>query len=274
MSDLLEEAGRARIAASAPSVSEGSYPHSTQTWIRGLDPRVRILVIFAYSICVIQLTSLPLLAFSLLLSLILMVKAQLQFWASVKRVAMMDSFIIFILVMLPFTTPGVELFSIWGFSASYEGVHQAVVVLLRANAIVMASLTLLGTLDPATFGHALARIHVPERLVHLLLFTIRYIEILHDEYRRLRTAMKCRAFSPSNSWHTYRTFGYLVGMLLIRSFERSERIMKAMKCRGFNGQFHLLQEFDYSRSDYVFSAIAAAVMVAMLTLEVLDVAIV
>ena len=81
-------------------------------------------------------------------------------------------------------------------------------------------------------GHALGHLHVPRKLAHLLLFTVRYLDVLDREYRRLRAAMKVRSFRPRMSLHTYRAYGYLVGMLLVRSFDRSERMLAAMKCRG------------------------------------------
>jgi len=63
--------------------------------------------------------------------------------------------------------------------------------------------------------------------------------------------MRIRGFKPSTAVHTYKTFGYLIGMLLIRSFERSERIYNAMLCRGFHGRFFLLDHFKVMKKDIV-----------------------
>ena len=266
MSDLLEKAGQAKTDESI--TREAAKLVANRLWIRQLDPRMRVVVVAVYAIMAVQLTSLSLLSCALLLSIFLMTQARLPFWPTFKRVAMMDGFIVFLLIMLPFTTPGEAMFSLFGWPASYEGLHRAVVIMLKANAIVMATMSLLGTLEAVTLGHALARLKVPESLVHLLLFTVRYIEVLYAEYHRLKTAMKCRGFSPSNSWHTYRSVGYLIGMLLIRSFERSERIMQAMKCRGFQGQFHLLDRMEFTRRDILFFTIACLTMTTMLTIEI------
>jgi cobalt/nickel transport system permease protein len=269
MSELLEKAGRAYDHV---ALDEGDVRALRgRDWVRALDPRVRIITTVAFALTVIQLSAFSLLTFSLGLAFILMLQARLPFLATLKRVAMMDSFIIFMLVMLPFTTPGDAMFHLLGFPASYQGFSKAIEILLKANAIVMVTLSLLGTLEPVTLGYALARLKVPAALVHLLLFTVRYIELLHEEYKRLRTAMKCRCFRPSNSWHTYRSVGYLMGMLLVRSFERSERILKAMKCRGFNGQFHLLDSMTLGRLDIVFALAASLAMLSLTALEVLHV---
>ena len=100
-------------------------------------------------------------------------------------------------------------------------------------------------------------------LIHLLLFTVRYIDVLHREYLRLAAAMKVRAFRPRMNLHTYATYGNLVGMLLVRSLDRSERILAAMKCRGFQGHFYLLDHFTCSRRDLWF-AVASSCIVALL----------
>jgi cobalt/nickel transport system permease protein len=63
-------------------------------------------------------------------------------------------------------------------------------------------------------------------------------------------AMKIRGFRPRTDLHTYRTYSYLVGALLVRSFDRSTRILAAMKCRGFKGQFYILDRHAMGSQDY------------------------
>ena len=43
----------------------------------------------------------------------------------------------------------------------------------------------------------------------------------------------------------------LVGMLLIRSHDRAERVRAAMLCRGFRGKFYDLKDFSMRNMDYV-----------------------
>jgi cobalt/nickel transport system permease protein len=110
---------------------------------------------------------------------------------------------------------------------------------------------------------------VPDKLTHLLLFTVRYLDVLHREYLRLWAAMKTRGFRPRVNRHTYRSYSYLVGMLLVRSFDRSERVVAAMKCRGFRGRFYLLDHFALSRSDLPFCIASSVVLLVLILLEVL-----
>ncbi|MEM9634943.1 MAG: cobalt ECF transporter T component CbiQ, partial [Pseudomonadota bacterium] len=61
--------------------------------------------------------------------------------------------------------------------------------------------------------------------------------------------------------------GYLVGMMLVRSIDRSERILSAMKCRGFTGTIPLLDTMRFSRRDVHFASCAVLLALALLFLE-------
>jgi cobalt/nickel transport system permease protein len=140
-------------------------------------------------------------------------------------------------VVLPFTVPGDPILHVGSLVASREGAVQAAAIVLKATAIMLAVLALLSTLDGAALGRGLQALGLPQRLVQLLLLTDRYLDVLHREYARLRRAMTARAFRPRSDRHTWRSYAYLIGMLLVRSFERAERVLAAMKCRGYRGSF-------------------------------------
>lgn len=236
--------------------------------VSNLDPRMRIVMTVLYAITVVGLTDLRVLSVALILSMWLLAISGLPFQKTVKRMAMMDGFIIFTLILLPFTMPGTPIFTLWGFDATWEGLWRATEIALTANAVILAVMTLVGSMEPVTMGHALFALKTPERLVHLMMFTIRYIEVLREEYLRLRTSMKLRGFRPGTNWHTYRSYGYLVGMMLVRAIERSERILAAMKCRGFSGRIVLLEEFRLTRTDILFALALCAALAALVWAEV------
>ncbi|NIR17569.1 MAG: cobalt ECF transporter T component CbiQ, partial [Desulfobacterales bacterium] len=65
----------------------------------------------------------------------------------------------------------------------------------------------------------------------LLFFSYRYIHVIYLEYVRLLNAMKVRCFHPRSDVHTYKAYAHLVGMMLLKSYDRSERVYGAMLCR-------------------------------------------
>lgn len=242
-----------------------SFEHSGTSWkgqklkhqtslIDRLDPRLRVIVVSVFALLVVLSDSFAVLSLGLATAVAMAVLAQLNFKRTLRRVIAMDMFMIFLIVMLPFTTPGEALFSVAGFPASKEGFIHALKIALKANAVVFCLLALVGTMSATTLGHAMAHLRVPDKLVHLLLFTVRYLDVIGQEYKRMRRAMQARAFVMQANLHTWRSVGYLVGMLLVHSLERSERIMDAMKCRGYKGKFYLMDDMTLQRPDFFFMA--------------------
>jgi len=232
-----------------------------------LDPRMRIVLAAMFAVVVVALSDLMALTLAVVVALTLLPLSGLPAKQTLKRMAGMDGFIIFMLLLMPFSVPGTPIITVFGFSASWEGLWQAVEITLTANAVILALMCLVGSMEPVTMGHALHALKVPERLVQLLMFTIRYIEVLREEYMRLRSAMRVRGFQPGTNWHTYRSYGYLVGIMLVRALERSERILGAMKCRGFTGRFVLLERFRMSERDWVFAAFMVAVLMLLIMVQ-------
>jgi len=217
-----------------------------------LDARVRVLCVVAFALLVVLSPSFSVAIVALVLGLSAVYVAKLNIKRTLRRVIAMDLFMVFLIVILPFTTPGEAIFSVAGVSASWEGLRHALLIAAKANAVVLSLLALVGTMSASQFGHALSRLRVPDKLVHLLLFTVRYLDVIGQEYKRMRRAMQARAFVMQANRHTWRSIGYMIGMLLVRALERSERVMNAMKCRGYQGRFFLMDDARLGRFDLVF----------------------
>jgi len=236
--------------------------------LSAIDARVRLIASAAFALVVVSLEHLAALLAAFALSALMVVAARPGWWPTARRLAALDGFMIFVLVALPFSVPGQPLGTIAGFPASAEGLLRAVEILLKSNAVVLMVLALLGSLEPVDLGQALLRLRLPEKLVQLLLFTVRYLEVLGREYRRLRTAMTARGFTMRCDRHTWRSLGYLFGMLMVHSLERAERILAAMRCRGFTGRFPSLEEpGPLTGRDHAFALLALAAGLLLLTLE-------
>lgn len=225
----------------------------TAAWFTPLDPRGRILIAIAIALTVSGLQHIPSLLAALALIMTTAFWAALPFRQVARALFLLETAMLILLMSLPFTVPGTALFHIVDFPASIEGFQRGVQIFLRANTIVISMLLLLATLEPTRLAQALQTIGLPDKLTQLLLFTIRYIHLLHDEFTRLRTAMRARAFVAKSNTHTWRSIGWLAGMLFVRSHARVHRVQNAMKCRGFKGHFYRLTQFEWQPRDTLFT---------------------
>lgn len=222
--------------------------------IHRLDPRVKIVVAAFYSVIVALNGSLQATAASICFPVILIIVARLSVKRIFARMAVVNLFVLFLWLFLPLTGPGEIVYSFGPLDIYREGLLHALLITLKSNAILLTVIALLGTAPVFSLVHALSHMGAPDKLAHLFFFCYRYVHVVHGEYHRLANALKIRGFKPRTNMHTYRTYSYLVGMLLVRSFDRSARILSAMKCRGFTGRFHLMERREVNRQDYLVGA--------------------
>ena len=107
-------------------------------------------------------------------------------------------------------------------------------IMLRAMLAAAASIVLVAVTGfPAICG-ALERIGMPRPLAVQLLFLYRYLAVLGEDAARMVTAHELRSGGRPMS---IRLYGALLGRLLLRTWDRAERIYLAMCARGFTGEF-------------------------------------
>ena len=245
--------------------------HSSAAWngqalsrdggqLAAFDPRLKLLLAVAFALAVVLVEGSVLKAFFVVVGLSLCVAARIPRAKLLRRIAALEGFMVMMVILLPFTVPGPTLFTVGGLHASWTGLFQGIDILLTATAVVCGLMALVGSLPANVLGQTLASLGVPERLVALLMLTVRYLDVVGGEYRRMRNSMRARAFVAGTNRHTWRSVGHLVGMGLLRSIDRAERVTDAMRCRGFDGRYPILYPFRWQPRD---SLAATAAMLAL-----------
>lgn len=119
-------------------------------------------------------------------------------------------------------------------------------ILLRFALTVSAALVLVGCTGMHTLCAALGRLGVPRVFTAQLLFLFRYAFVLGAEAAQMTTARSLRSCGRSA---TLASYGPLVGHLLLRAFERAQRVHLAMTARGFDGELRSLRELHWTARD-------------------------
>jgi len=235
-----------------------------ESWVHRIDPRARLIAALALTVFLSQARDLGVLSAGVLLAIAGLAVARVPLAAILQRLVPLNAFLFFLAAILMFATPGATAFQVGAAVATREGLLHGAAILLKANAIVALLAGLVGTIEFVALGRALGQLRVPAKLVNILLFTVRYVNLMLAEYERLAQAAHLRGFRPGPNAHTLRTTGYLIGMVLVRSYERGARILQAMKLRGYDGSVHWECAAAFERRDKVFLA-GVAVAVAALT---------
>jgi cobalt/nickel transport system permease protein len=159
-----------------------------------------------------------------------------------KRLRYPGFFLLGIIVLLPFSSGSTVIWQ-WGWlTLRQEGVLAMVLVVGRFLAIVTTGFILLGTTPFLSLVKAMRSLGLPTLLADMTLLTYRYLFEIGQDLATMRQAMRLRGFTarPNSSklpflpdTQTLRQLASLVGTLLVRSYEQSERVYKAMRLRGY-----------------------------------------
>jgi cobalt/nickel transport system permease protein len=142
-------------------------------------------------------------------------------------------FAVFALLM-PFIAQGPRT-EVLGLTVSEPGLHAGVALLVKGTIGVLASLTLAATTEPQDVLRGLTRLRMPDLVVQIMGFMIRYLDVVTAELGRMMVAMKSRGCEPRSPRH-WPTLARAMGALFIRSYERGERVHLAMLSRGYDGR--------------------------------------
>lgn len=201
------------------------------------DHRWRVLFFLVMVIVAVQLPTIYSLLFFLLMNFILVVWSGISIKYLGLRTQLIIPFGLGAVIMLPFTIPGQPIFHFWFFTASLEGSIKGVLLFLKLlNASFLVTL-LLSTTPLEEFLQTLKRLKFPVLIIDIIRFTLRYLSVLMEEIQKMLISQKSRGLKMNGvfmPWSTYQRLGQLIGVLLIRSFKRSERIHLAMVSRGMN----------------------------------------
>ena len=116
--------------------------------------------------------------------------------------------------------------------ATPDGWRQGAASAARSLLCVATAILLAGTTPFSQLLGLLRRLRAPHMLVTTLALAYRYSFVLFDEARRMHVARQARCFDPHKR-RDWRWRASLLGRLLLRSTERSERVYSSMLARGW-----------------------------------------
>lgn len=150
-----------------------------------------------------------------------------------KRMVIEVPFVVFAL-LVPFVSTGPEV-EVLGIGLSEPGLVAAAALLMKGTIGVLAALTLAATTEATDVLAGLRRLRMPDEIVAIMGFMIRYLDVVTAELGRMVVAMRSRGVDPRSPRH-WPLLARSLGALFVRSYERGERVHLAMLSRGYTGR--------------------------------------
>lgn len=204
--------------------------------VHSLPAHLKVLALLSFVIVVVATPGDQYWAFAAYLVILALVRAAATVPLSylLPRMVVEVPFLVFAL-LLPFIATGPRI-DIGPLTVSEAGLFGAWTLLAKGTLGVLAALILASTTQPQELIRGLHRLRMPDIMVLILSFMLRYIEVVAAEMKRMRVARVSRGFSE-RTIRAWPVLARTAGALFIRSYERGERVHLAMLARGYDGVF-------------------------------------
>jgi len=227
------------------------------------------LVLAATAVSVLGTLPAAALAFLAAVVLILIARVPLGWYAG--RMTALAVVLLLFVALLPFLLPGEGPgWDLGPVRLSLYGLRVAGILCLKALAIVTLMLVVLVSAPLAATLKAAHALRVPGLVIQVVVLAYRYLFLLADEFARLLIALRVRGYRLRPRPQRFRILGHLTGTVLVRGYERAERVGQAMRCRGFDGRFRALAEFRTRPADVAFFLAVVLGAGALLCWDVLE----
>ncbi|SDT44130.1 cobalt ECF transporter T component CbiQ [Actinoplanes derwentensis] len=203
--------------------------------VHRLSPEVKIASVLLFTIVVVLTPREEFAAFggfAVLIAIVAVLARVPALW--LLRRATIELPFVLLAVALPIFGQG-ERVDWLGLSLSVDGLHGAWNIFAKGTLGVLASLLLAATTPMRDLITGLDRLRCPAVITEIMMFMLRYIDVLIDDARRMRIARISRGYDPRFLWQA-KAFAIGVGSLFLRSYERGERVYLAMLSRGYTGR--------------------------------------
>jgi cobalt/nickel transport system permease protein len=236
--------------------------------VHRLPAHTKLLALVAFVLLVVLTPREQFWAFGAYLALVLGVVTLSRVpWAYLARRMVVEvPFVVFAL-LLPFIATGPRV-DVGPLHLSEAGLMGAWGLLAKGTLGVLASLTLAATTEPREVLAGLEKLRLPDQLVQILGFMMRYLEVVSGELHRMRIARESRGFS-ARSVRSWPALASTAGALFIRSYERGERIHLAMLARGYQGRMPMTRSLTATGPQWaqagLLPALAAVVLLTAVT---------
>lgn len=237
----------------------GSHLHvEGDTAVHRMPPHARLLGLLAFVLLVVSVPSRAhgALVGLLVLAVGVLLSTRVPPRHLLPRLAVETPFAVFA-VVLPFVAVGPEV-ELGPFRVSEPGLQAAIALLLKGTCGVVAAVTFAVTTRPRDLVRALQHLRVPDQLVLIVSFMVRYVDVVADQMRRMKVARESRGFSP-RSVRAWPALASSTGALFIRSYERGERVHLAMVSRGWNGRLPVTAVLAATPAQWALALAPAAV---------------
>ncbi|WP_303815566.1 energy-coupling factor transporter transmembrane protein EcfT [Selenomonas ruminantium] len=233
------------------------------SFLHRMDARVKILLLLILLIEVFAFTSAPVYLIMTVLTFLMIMISKVPMRMVLRSLKPLWWIILFTFVLHLFSHPGRELYRIWQFVITQEGVEQGALISVRLMLLIILSTLLTFTTSPLKLTDALESLLSPfkrlglpaHELAMMMTIALRFIPTLISETDKIMKAQQSRGadFVTGSIMSRLKNMVPILVPLFLSAFRRADDLALAMEARCYRGGEGRtrMKEMKLGRLDYV-----------------------
>lgn len=115
--------------------------------------------------------------------------------------------------------------------------------------------------------NGLAYMKLPKLFISIVFLSWRYVFLLGEKLSNMYKALIARLFKPSVRKSSLKIYGQVMGGMLIKSIDTSDKVYRAMVSRGFDGTIPTSQPKEIKSMDIVKSVLMISSVLLLILIE-------
>ncbi len=219
------------------------------------NPPLKIILAFLTSFAAAFFQSYLTISIYFLLTIVFILVSRLDVVSYIKRLKTLLYFFVPMTILLLLTSGGEILYTLnTGFIEFYlyqSGFETGILISLRGFCIFSIFYLLLSTTKIIAVLHSMTFLKVPHNIALIFFFTYRYIFRYIDDLNKMKDAITLRGYYSKRGFTRLISKGRIYANLLVRSYEDTDRIYKAMVLRGLLEKSSENIRFTFSLNNYL-----------------------
>ena len=252
-----------------------------KTLLHRLDPRTKLLCVVLYIVALFNCKSVLTYAIMAVVLALSIVTSRVPFKSLTRGLKPVYIIVAFTAIMNLFFTSGTPVADVWLLrSITFEGLRQAIYMVLRIVMLIMGTFLVTYTTSPISLTDGLEsllgplkKLHFPvHELAMMMSIALRFIPTLIEETDKIMSAQKSRGadFESGNIFQRAKALVPILVPLFISAFRRADELATAMECRCYHGgegrtALHVLR---YRREDWLVLSGFVVLAVGIIVLKV------
>lgn len=246
--------------------------------VHRLDPRTKLLLLVGYIVALFVAAGWVSYAVCFVFLAMSIAVSRIPLKAIFRGLKPLVVILIFTGILNLFFTPGTPIFQLGFLTVTWEGLAQAVKMMLRIMMLISGTFLLTYTTSPIALTDGLESLLGPLKAIKvpvhelsmMMCIALRFIPTLIEETDKIMSAQKARGadFESGNLLQRAKALVPILVPLFISAFRRADELATAMECRCYQGgdgrtKMKLLR---YRRDDHVGYLIGCVLVAGVIVL--------